>query len=191
MTSRVLLRWLFWSSAIVGTAQEPISSEPHTQKEFAKRVEGYVALRNTAREGLHKLKPTESAADIEHHEEALADRIREMRRTASQGDIFTQVLSAEFKRSVALTMQGEGADRIRESLRRADPVHLKPLRVNESYPKGVPLQTTPPTLLLNLPKLPPELEYRVVGRALVLRDVEANLIVDFIPDAIPVGTNAP
>jgi hypothetical protein len=47
------------------------------------------------------------------------------------------------------------------------------------------LQSTPPTILMNLPRLPPELEYRINGRALVLRDTNANLVVDLIPDAIP------
>ena len=40
----------------------------------------------------------------------------------------------------------------------------------------------PPSLLLNLPKLPKELEYRFVDHELIVRDVAANLIVDFIPD---------
>jgi hypothetical protein len=40
----------------------------------------------------------------------------------------------------------------------------------------------PPSLLLNLPELPKELEYRFVGRELVLRDSAANLIVDVLPD---------
>ena len=31
----------------------------------------------------------------------------------------------------------------------------------------------------------PEVEYRVVGHDLLLRDVEANLVVDLIPNAIP------
>ena len=47
------------------------------------------------------------------------------------------------------------------------------------------MQTTPPTLLLNLPKLSEKLDYRIVGNNLVLRDVEANLIVYFLPQAIP------
>jgi hypothetical protein len=64
-------------------------------------------------------------------------------------------------------------------------VKLKELRVNQQYPKGIPLQTTPPSLLLNLPKLPKGLSYRVVDNTLFLLDEEANLIVDFIPNAIP------
>jgi hypothetical protein len=39
--------------------------------------------------------------------------------------------------------------------------------------------------LLRLPQLPKEVEYRFVGRDLILRDVAANLIVDFLPNAVP------
>ena len=81
-------------------------------------------------------------------------------------------------------MNGSNARGIRESLRHAEPVTLS-LRVNDEYPDKVPLQSTPPTLLMNLPKLPKELDYRVIGRALALRDCDANIIVDFIPDVIP------
>ena len=38
-------------------------------------------------------------------------------------------------------------------------------------------------LLANLPQLPEDMEYRVVGSDLVLRDVDANIIVDLIPNA--------
>jgi len=79
---------------------------------------------------------------------------------------------------------GPAAGRVEKSLRRAEPVKLT-LKVNQTYPQNIPLQSLPPTLLQNLPVLPPELEYRVVGHALVLRDIGANLIVDFIPDLIP------
>jgi hypothetical protein len=32
--------------------------------------------------------------------------------------------------------------------------------------------------------LPPELEYRFVGKSLILRDVKANLIVDIMRDMV-------
>jgi hypothetical protein len=38
---------------------------------------------------------------------------------------------------------------------------------------------------LNLPPVPPEVEYRVVGHALILRDIDANLIVDSVWNVIP------
>jgi hypothetical protein len=39
----------------------------------------------------------------------------------------------------------------------------------------------PPLLLAELPPLPEEVEYRFVGSDLILRDVQASLIVDFAP----------
>ncbi len=75
-------------------------------------------------------------------------------------------------------MQPDGPN-IRQSLRSAEPVQLH-LKINERYPESVPLQTTPPSLLEYLPPLPPEIEYRITGRDLVLLDAKANLIVDII-----------
>ena len=57
-------------------------------------------------------------------------------------------------------------------------VHLR-------FPVAAPMATMPPSLLAALPPLPKGLEYRIVGEYLVLRDVEAALIIDFIPAAIP------
>ena len=57
--------------------------------------------------------------------------------------------------------------------------------VNMVYPTTLPLETFPGRLLRLLPDLPPELEYRIVGRHLMLRDVNANLIVDIIRDVVP------
>jgi hypothetical protein len=58
------------------------------------------------------------------------------------------------------------------------------LKVNAKYPQDQPLPTVPPNVLAALPKLPEELEYRIVKKDLILRDVHANLIVDYIPNAI-------
>jgi hypothetical protein len=151
--------------------------------DFAKRADEYVKLRRKLDDELTRLKPTRSAEAIAIHQQELARRIAGARAAATQGDIFTPAVGAEFRRLIALTMQGHRAKRIRRSLASAEPVEL-PLRVNDPYPNRVPLQSTPPSLLLNLPKLPKELDYRVVGHNLVLRDTEANMIVDFIPNAM-------
>jgi hypothetical protein len=169
----------------VSGVQQTVNRESLILEDFGRRVADYVKLHKAARSQVPDLTPTNSTEAIEHHEHKLAHRIRESRRGASQGHIFTPEISAEFRRLIAVTMQGEEAERIHKSLRRAEPVRPQPLRVNGAYPAGLPLQSTPPSLLLNLPSLPPEVEYRVVGHDLILRDIEANLIVDFISNAIP------
>ena len=42
----------------------------------------------------------------------------------------------------------------------------------------------PPGLLAQLPPLPAALEYRLVGRMLILRDSDAALVLDYLPDAV-------
>ena len=74
-------------------------------------------------------------------------------------------------------MQSGDATHVRQSLRRSEPVQIY-LKVNDKYPEQMPLQTTPPTLLENLPKLPQEIEYRITGRDLVLLDAKVNLVID-------------
>ncbi len=59
------------------------------------------------------------------------------------------------------------------------------LEVNRVYPTSVPLATVPPKLLAAMPRLPDGLEYRFVGRCLVLHDTVTNLVVDFIDNALP------
>ena len=61
-----------------------------------------------------------------------------------------------------------------------------PPAVNTPYPENAPLATVPPLILVNLPRLPDGLEYRFMGRHLILRDQPSNLIIDFVPGAVPV-----
>jgi hypothetical protein len=63
--------------------------------------------------------------------------------------------------------------------------------VNDTYSKERPLATMPPNILLTLPDLPRDIEYRFVGRRLILRDVRANIIIDEIPRALECTDCAP
>ena len=86
---------------------------------------------------------------------------------------------------IATPFDSNSGGKIRASLRHAEPVHGLSLAGNQEYPQAAALQSTPPTLLLDLPKLPAELDYRIVGPDLILLDTAANLIVDLLPDALP------
>lgn len=161
-----------------------VNRDVRVMEDFEGRVKDYLKLRKQVEGNLPHLKPTVSQAAITHHEREMAERIRKARRGAVQGSVFSPEIAAEFHRLIGLAMQGADAGHIHQSLRHAEPVRVQP-RVNQRYPDDAPLQSTPPTLLMNLPPLPPELDYRVMGNALVLRDAKTNLILDFIPNAIP------
>jgi|SRR5580700_3897510 hypothetical protein len=163
---------------------ENVNRDALIQQDFQNRIAAYMKLRKTVEAELPKLKPTELSAKIAEHEHELARRIRVARRHARQGEFFNAEIGAEFRRLIGITMRGSEAARIQQSLRSAEPVDPQ-LRVNDEYPVSIPLQSTPPTLLENLPKLPPEVDYRVAAHDLLLRDAGANLIVDLLPGAIP------
>lgn len=132
-----------------------------------------------------RIKPTPSVDQIHQHRADLAVSIRNARAGAKQGDIFTPDVAAMFNQLIATTLAGPTGRRIRASLRHAEPVHPIQLEVNGRYPAAVPLQSTPATLLMNLPRLPKGIEYRIVGRTLVLRDAEANTVIDYLPFSMP------
>jgi hypothetical protein len=172
--------------ANVALAQAPsapgVNRNAAIASDFDKRVSDYMKLRQKAQSGLTAPKNTDSAEKIAQYQRELADRIRSQRADAKPGEIFTPEISDLFRRLVRQSLNGPDGEKIRKSYAHAEPLHGLRLDVNQAYPDGVPLQSMPPSLLLNLPKLPKELEYRFVGRELVLRDIAANLIVDVIPD---------
>lgn len=165
------------------TSGRALRQQSRIMDDFGARVTRYLALR-TQQAGTPP-KPTNSTDKLANKEEEMRTKVRTARATAKQGDIFTPEIAGYFRHQIAATFNGFQGERIRASLRHAEPVHNVPLAVNQPYPDGVPLQSTPPSILLNLPRLPHELEYRIVGGDLVLHDIDANLIVDFVPHAIP------
>ncbi|HJY87850.1 MAG TPA: hypothetical protein VKE24_13525 [Candidatus Acidoferrales bacterium] len=156
-------------------------------KEFSDRVQQYVQLHKSVESTLPSLKPTDRPQMIAAHQEALARKIREARPQAQVGDIFTSKVREAFRHAIRGEFQGPQAPHARATIRQGDPVKEVHLRVNQVYPKAIPYTTVPPTLLLKLPKLPPEVVYRIVGGDLVLLDDKANLVVDLIPEVIPIA----
>jgi hypothetical protein len=157
-------------------------SDQDAIKEFQDRIDNYLSAkkkRDVAR------KPTDSPDKLAQQRQQTAEKSQQSRPEAQRGDIFTPAASAYFKKQIESTLHGPEGSRVRASLRHAEPLPDVHLQVNAKYPKNLPLQSTPPTLLKNLPPLPKELQYRIVGSALVLYDMSSGLVVDFIPGAVP------
>jgi len=106
-----------------------------------------------------------------------------LRAGAQPGEIFAKEYQPYFIKIVQDDFATRSrADRI--ALINELPRNIK-VDINTVYPTTIPLETFPARLLRKLPDLPPELEYRIVGRSLILRDVKANLIVDILRDIVP------
>jgi hypothetical protein len=171
-----------------GQAAVPTSNEAKNAagfKEFMGRVQAYVDLHKSIEASLPALKPTDQPEKIANHQQTLAQKIREARRHARRGDIFSEEVRKAFRQAVREEFGGPHGHGARTTIRQGEPLKTVHLHVNETYPDGVPYTTVPPTLLLKFPKLPDQVAYRIVVRDLVLLDVEANLVIDRIPDIFP------
>jgi len=167
-----------------------VAAENSGPPEFTENLKRYTDLRQRVTAGIPELKDRTDPAKIAAHEHSLAEAIRAARANAQPGDIFSPGVKDHFVQIVRSEIRGPEGTSVKKSIMADNP--KKPgepakvdLAVNASYPKDAPLATTPPTLLLRLPTLPEGLEYRFVGKALILRDVNANLIVDFIFGVLP------
>ncbi len=151
--------------------------------DFLARVDKYVELRKKADDSAPPLKETKDPAKIKDAEQALVERIGIARTGAKQGDIFTPEVAAYFKRLLRPETKEPGT---KEIMKEDKPIGVS-FKINGPYPDKQPLVTVPPNILETLPQLPKDkdLEYRFVGKHLILRDARANTIIDYIPNAIP------
>jgi hypothetical protein len=148
--------------------------------DFSARVSAYVELRDELRKGTPAL-AVGDPAQVRHAVDALAARIRVARAGARRGDIFTPTISREFKKVLVQTDDTTWADIVDDN-----PGEFS-TRINGSYPEKKPFSTVPANILAALPRLPDDVEYRFLGRHLILLDTRASVIVDWIPYAMGCG----
>ena len=172
---------LLLAGTVLGQSSTAASPEQITA-DLQGRAKQYLDFRKQVAGSAPKSNSTPSK--ITSAQNDLANKIRVARAGAKQGEIFTPEITQYVRRQIASRLSGRDGKRIRASLRHAEPVNIT-LQINQSYPDNVPLQSTPPSLLMSLPQLPAGLEYRLVGKELVIRDVDANIVVDYLANALP------
>jgi hypothetical protein len=170
----------------VASDGQPVNPMGVAVLEFHKRLQAYMKIHNEAEGKVPNLKRTDDPVEISNREKQLGEMIMTLRPGAKPGDIFAKEFQPYFIKIVEDDFRKRTlADR--KALMHELPKGVK-VAINTVYPTTLPLATFPATLLRTLPDLPPELEYRIVGRHLLLRDVKANLIVDALYDVVPIPT---
>jgi hypothetical protein len=177
------------SAAAPAVAPPPPQAENSVLADFARRLQVYVDVKDRAAQTLLPLRTLPDPGEIRRRTDKLADVIRYARRDARQGDIFTPEIAEWMRRAVRGGCEGDYAMLLALVQEDLD-APLQPPVLHGRWPVGKPLPTMLPDLLAELPPLPPGLQYRFMNRALVLLDIDANLIVDVVPDAIPTTTSA-
>jgi hypothetical protein len=150
------------------------------------RLKDYVALHQKLESELPALPNEATPQQIDGRQRQLEQRMRAARAGAKPGEIFTPEARPVIRRLIAKVFDGPEGKQLKASIMDENPTKAKvPLRANARYPDTVPISTVPPEVLQTLPKLSEDMEYRFIGRALILLDAHAHIIADFIDDAIP------
>jgi hypothetical protein len=155
-------------------------------KAFLDRLQEYVKFHNNVEKMVPPVKETSDPAKLAEREKALGEALIKQRPDAKPGDFFIK----EYQPILIKLIHDDFAKRSpadRKALLSELPKGTK-IAVNTIYPTSLPLTTFPANLLEKLPKLPPELEYRIVGRDLILRDTTGNVVVDIMPNVFPIPT---
>ena len=155
-----------------------------TIKNFTARTDAFVKLRNRVRARLPKLSKDSTAEQIAAHKSAFEDAMRAARKGAKPGDIITTDTAEYIRRLIRTEFKGTERGEVKKAILEAETGGV-PLRVNYPYPETTEFSEVPAKLLLELPMLPKELNYRFAGRHMLLLDKENGLILDYMLNALP------
>jgi hypothetical protein len=156
----------------------------HAFGEIQERVKAYVELHHRLDAELPALAKQATPEDIQAHQRALSRRLQQARGDAGAGSIFTRESRGIIRGVLKGVFTGPEGER-RKAVILDEYPGGRAVKANMPYPANVPLSSIPPPVLSALPSLPPEVEYRFVGRTLILLDIESRLIVDLVENAIP------
>ena len=151
---------------------------------FENEVKEYVKLRNKVREQAPKLSKDATPEQIHAYQKTLEESMRAARKNARRGELFKPDMADYIRRTLKTEFQGKDRKDIRDIVFETE-LQGVVLRVNYPYAQSAELSEMPATLLSKLPQLPKEVRYRFVGRNMLLVDRESNVIIDYMPEALP------
>ncbi|HTM15571.1 MAG TPA: hypothetical protein VL135_01660 [Terracidiphilus sp.] len=173
-------------AALRSSQSQPVSSsDQKLLSDFSKKAKDYIGKEQMLAQD--KMKPTTDVAKLQQQRKQLRDAVQQSRANARQGDLFTAETADAFRGILGNLLKGPDGKKIKTSLNHAEPGAPAEFRVNGEFPNqnGQPIQSVPPTVLKILPTLPKGLEYCIAGKTLALRDSAANMVVDYLPNALP------
>lgn len=180
--------------------EQAVDIDPEALTKFQHEVEEYVELHQDLLKRIPTVTPHSTSEEIAAHRKKMTDAIRAERADEKQGAIFKPKVAASFRELIRKQMTSAEGPAMLQDMKSGNPnvegtpTQKNPTRevqvdvtvaVNAVYPDSAPASSVPPSLLLKMPPLPDQVKYGFVGRALILRDTEAGVILDFVPDVIP------
>jgi hypothetical protein len=170
---------------LVGVAAAPTQMDGSALRLFAQQVTAYAELHQRMDARFPQLASSDDLQTLAWRRMSLGMAIKAEREGARQGDIFEPLVAVRLREVIAATLFGVDLELMLADLYEdcEMPVGYRP-QVNAEYPDWAS-HAMPPVLLEWLPALPAGIQYRLIDRDLLLWDVNADVIIDVLPDALP------
>jgi hypothetical protein len=193
----LMLSWVSVSATAASSAQQTAGTESRPAAKpqshavnpvgeataaFKKRLDDYLKLRSAITAKIPDVSQTHDPNKISAREKALGEAISVARMSAKPGDLFGDISPIITKIVAKDWATRTAADR--KAIFKELPAGVQ-VTINRPYPTTLPLLTVPSNLLVSLPVLPDDLEYRIADRHLLLRDRDANLVIDILYNVLP------
>ena len=174
------------AAAASGFPSETTGSEESIQR-FQNAVDAYVVLREKVTEAVPPLEISPNGENFQIEVEAIAAALREARPSAAEGDIINAEAAVVFRQRIRATLIARACtlDDILAAERDDQRAPLPPRPIVHDQFDWSAGSFMPACVLSVLPLLPEGLQYRFVQRDLVLVDIDADLVLDVLPDALP------
>jgi hypothetical protein len=176
---------VLWTGVAHGLMRPPADKE--ALEDFESAVAAYMTLRESLTQALPPRELSPDADQVFVAVDAMAAAIQAARPAAKEGDIFDAEAAPLLRRRIRQTVREPGCEAGNLLARAHDPgsglASLRPI-VHDRFDWAAG-SFMAGCLLDVLPALPEELQFRFVNRDLVLVDIDADLIIDVLPDALP------
>jgi hypothetical protein len=172
------------SSLDIGATARQNAARQDGLQLFAERVAAYADLHQRVDAVFPPWRATDDMASIFGRRAYLAVAIKAERPDARQGDIFQPSAASAVRGIVADALSEVDVEWMLQGLYEECemPVGYRP-EINTGYPQWA-THEMPFVLLSALPALPAGIQYRLIDHDLLLWDVDANLIIDVLPNAL-------
>jgi hypothetical protein len=167
-----------------GQAPRPVNAAAAAIADFEKRVTDYAAFQKKLDATITEPPAGSEPSAFLDHQRALARLIQRSRIGAQPGDLCPKPMRQVIRRLIGSVLSGAGGAQVRKSIFDENPGNMV-LRINSEYPDNAPFASVPPQVLEGLPRLPDVLEYRFLGKRLLLIDSHARIVADIVERVFP------
>src|SRR6185503_18275678 len=119
MGRKACRKWMSLSLFSILLVPGAIAQKGDAAGEFHDRIDNYLSAKK--KQDIAK-KPTDSPGKLAQEKQQTAEKTQAARPEAQRGDIFTPAVMDYFKKQIEGTLRGPNGDKVRASLRHAEPL---------------------------------------------------------------------